>query len=126
MILPLGATPDNLIIERFGLDYDFITEQGLAWIENLETGSGKYPLNDPRHNDHFQPYVQSYLEQFGARKCEANALVTRPGAGRELCQAAILRHVDQDGILEYDRNLASVRAELGALVRQKLADGELS
>jgi hypothetical protein len=122
----VGWSPRNLIIERFGLDYDFIVAQGLTWIDNLETGGGKYPLNDSRHNDHFQSYVQSYLEQFGARKCEANALVTRPGAGRELCQDAILRHVDPDGILEYDRNLAGLREDLGRLVRQKLADGELS
>jgi hypothetical protein len=122
----VGWSPRNLIIERFGLDYDFIIAQRLTWIDNLERGGGKHPLNDPRHNDHLKPYVQSYLEQFGARKCEANALVTRPGAGRELCQAAILRHIDQDGIREYESNLAEIREELGLLVRQKLADGELS
>jgi hypothetical protein len=70
----VGWSPEHLIIERFGLDYDFIVAQALVWIENLETGSGKFPLNDPRHPDHFKPYVQSYLRQFGARKCEANAL----------------------------------------------------
>jgi hypothetical protein len=122
----VGWSPDNLIIERFGLDYDFITAQELPWIDNLETSGGKYPLNDPRHHDHGQPYVQSYLKQFGVRKCEANALVTRPEAGRELCLSAILRHVDQAGIREYESNLAGLREDLGALVRQKLADGELS
>jgi hypothetical protein len=57
----VGWSPRNLIIERFGLDYDFIMEQELTWIDNLETGGGKYPLNDPRHHDHGQPYVQSML-----------------------------------------------------------------
>ena len=40
-------SPDNLIIQRFGLGYDFIIEQGLTWIDNLETASG-YRLDDPR------------------------------------------------------------------------------
>jgi hypothetical protein len=94
----VGWSPEHLIIERFGLDYDFIVAQGLTWIENLETGSGKYPLNDARHPDHFKPYVQSYKRQFGARKCEANALLTRPVAGRGLCRRAIFRHIDTDAI----------------------------
>src|SRR5262249_47821811 len=88
----VGWRPDNLIIERFGLNADFIEEQGLTWIDNLETGSGGR-LDDPRHPDHGKSYVQSYLARFGARKVEANALVVRPEAGRELCRQAILRHV---------------------------------
>jgi hypothetical protein len=43
----VGWSPDNLIIERFGLDYNFIRAQGLTWIDNLETSSGKFPLNNP-------------------------------------------------------------------------------
>ncbi len=36
----IGWRPDNLIINRFGLNADFIEEHGLIWIDNLETGSG--------------------------------------------------------------------------------------
>ena len=122
----VGWSPEHLIIERFGLDYDFIVAQGLTWIENLETGSGKYPLNDARHPDHFKPYVQSYLRQFGARKCEANALVTRPMAGRGLCRGAILRHIDSDAIREYERQLADAREELRLEIRRQLEEGALS
>jgi hypothetical protein len=57
--------PNKLIIERFGLNYDFIEAQRLTWIDNL-------------HPDHNKPYVENYLKQFGARKVEANALVLRP------------------------------------------------
>jgi hypothetical protein len=121
-----GWSPEHLLIERFGLDYDFITAQGLTWIDNLETSSGKFPLNDPRHPDHQKLYVQSYLERFGARKCEANALVTRPEAGRELCRQAILRHIDQDAILEYERQLADAREELRLEIRRQLEEGALS
>ena len=31
----VGWSPDNLIIERFGLDYDFIIAQGLTWIATV-------------------------------------------------------------------------------------------
>jgi hypothetical protein len=122
----VGWSPEHLIIERFGLDYDFIVAQGLTWIENLETGSGKYQLNDAGHPDHFKPYVQSYMRQFGARKCEANALVTRPVAGRELCRRAILRHIDTDAIGEHERQLADAREELRLEIRRQLDEGALS
>jgi hypothetical protein len=107
-----GWSPDRLIIDRFGLNYDFIEEQGLSWIEGLHTGSGEYPLEDPRHKDHYKDYVQSYLKQFGARKVEANALVVRPEAGRQLCRRAIERYVRQDGIAEYRRRLAEEQERL--------------
>jgi hypothetical protein len=35
--------PDGIEIVRFGLNYDFIQENKLSWIENLETGSGGQP-----------------------------------------------------------------------------------
>lgn len=89
----VGWSPDNLIIDRFGLNADFIRRHGLTWIDNLETGSGGR-LDDPRHPDHRKSYVQDYLAEHGARKVEANALVTRPAAGRSLCRDAILKYVD--------------------------------
>jgi len=49
----VGWLPDNLIIERFGLDFDFIEANGLVWIDNLETSSGK-SLDDSSHPDHFK------------------------------------------------------------------------
>jgi hypothetical protein len=55
----VGWAPDNLTIERFGLNHEFIVENNLTWIDNLMTASGKLPLDDPRHPDHHKPYVQS-------------------------------------------------------------------
>ena len=62
--------PDKLIIDRFGLNRDFIEANNLTWIEGLgtsgdadEDGKGK-DLSDPTHKDHYKPYVQDYL---GAR-----------------------------------------------------------
>jgi hypothetical protein len=101
----VGWSPRDLVIDRFGLDFDFIETNGLVWIENLETGSGGN-LADPKHRDHHKPYVRDYIARFGARKVEANALVARPEAGRELCRQAILRYVPQAAPVIYEKKLS--------------------
>ena len=107
----VGWRPDNLIIDRFGLNADFIEANGLTWIDNLLTGSGK-DLASPKHPDHHQPYVKTYLERFGARKVEANALVVAATAGRELCRSALLKYIETDPILERRSRLDLARVEL--------------
>ena len=77
--------PGNLEIIRFGLNADFIDQYGLTWIDNLETSAAGL-FDDPEHNDHAKQYVQGYIAQFGARKCEANALVVEPDVGGRLYQ----------------------------------------
>src|SRR5262249_41148659 len=86
------------------LNLDFIEQHRLSWIENLETSSGKR-LDDPRHPDHGKAYVQSYLREFGARKVEANALVVRPQAGRQLCRDAIRRYAPARALSAYSSKL---------------------
>ena len=114
--------PRNLHIERFGLNHGFIQKHRLTWIENLETSSGDR-LDDRGHNDHHKDYVQSYLREFGARKVEANALVTRPAAGRALCRAAILEYVPADAPDRYEEQLRTereaVRREIARLMRRR-------
>jgi hypothetical protein len=124
----VGWTPDNLIIDRFGLNYDFIETQGLTWIDGLETGSGRR-LDDPKHPDHGKPYVQDYLRAFGARKVEANALVVRPAAARELCRDAILRYLSPDAPEHYRDALKLPREELRIAIisaLQEASRGEAS
>jgi hypothetical protein len=100
--------------ERFGLNADFIETNGLTWIDNLITsrpardGNAK-DLSDPRHPDHAKEYVQSYLQDFGARKVEANALVVAPAAGRALCREAILKYVAEDAPSRYRQSLSVAR-----------------
>ena len=58
--------PSDLIIKRFGLNYDFIEAHRLSWIDGLETGAKKNTgkatrLDDPRHKNHKHAYVQNYL-----------------------------------------------------------------
>jgi hypothetical protein len=116
----VGWSPDDLVIDRFGLDYDFIEANDLVWIDNLETSSGGN-LADPRHRDHNKPYVQNYLMRFGARKVEANALVAAPEAGRALCRQAILRYVPETAITDYNRKLAALRGQLQQAVIDRMA-----
>ena len=116
----VGWNPIHLIIDRFGLNADFIDSNNLTWIDGLETSSGGN-LADPRHEDHNKPYVQNYLQRFGARKVEANALVVRPDQGRQLCRDAILRYIDEDGIDRYRRALATAREEARQAIAERMA-----
>lgn len=111
----MNWSPDNLIIDRFGLNYDFIIKQGLSWVENLITGSNK-DLADPKVREHHKKYVQDYLKQFGARKVEANALVTRIDAGRDLCEQVILRYFDIDTLKAHNEILKAERDKVRELV----------
>jgi hypothetical protein len=116
---PINWNPDNLIIDRFGLNKDFIDEMGLTWIDNLETSSGGR-LNDPKHRDHKLPYVQNYIKKYGVRKVEANALVVRPEEGRELCRQAILRYIPEDSPADYWQSLSAVRYQVRDEIRELL------
>jgi hypothetical protein len=106
----VGWSPDRLIIDRFGLNYAFIQRHRLTWIDNLETSSGER-LDDPNHAHHKQAYVQDYIKRFGARKCEGNALVVRPDAGRRLCRQAIEKYVDANAPAQYREWLEGRREE---------------
>jgi hypothetical protein len=94
-----GYDPANLIIDRFGLEYDFIIDNGFTWIDNLITGGVKnsksLDLRDETHPNHSLPYVQSYLQKVGPRKCEANVLVVSPDAADGLIRDAIAKYIDE-------------------------------
>ena len=121
----VGWSPDRLTVDRFGLNQDFIDEQGLTWIDGLRTAKKKPPndLADPKHPDHQKHYVQSYLGGFGPRKCEANALVTRPAAARQLCLDAIARYLPEDAPTTYEAKLAPLREQLRLAIADRLLGG---
>ena len=117
---------DDVIIERCGLNYDFIIDNRLSWIDGLATGSGKR-LDDINHRDHQKQYVQDYLKDYcpdwvppltpftvgtGARKCEANALVVQPKKARKLCLQNILRYLHRSDPIRYLNALKEPREEL--------------
>jgi hypothetical protein len=116
----VGWNPSGVIVDRFGLNHEFIEQHRLSWIDNLMTGSGKN-LADPKHKDHGQAYVQEYIRQFGARKVEANALVVDPKAGRELCERAILKYLPREAPDRYEERLRPFRDEVRRIARQEAA-----
>lgn len=117
----VGWNPENVIIDRFGLNQDFIEDNGLSWIDGLTTGSGSN-LADPKHRDHNQPYVQEWLREIGPRKVEANTLVVAPEAGRELCRQAITKYVPDDAPAQFISRLdlprGAVQKAITTLVTQ--------
>jgi hypothetical protein len=114
-----GWSPDNLTINRFGLNFRFIEDNDLTWIDNLETGGGKR-LDDPKHPQHNCEYVQDYIREFGVRKCEANALVVASDAGRQLCRQAILQHVSVRAVREYKSWLVIQREHVRAVLPEAM------
>ena len=120
----VGWSPDNLIIDRFGLNYDFITANNLSWIDNLITGSGK-DLASPKHPDHKKPYAQDYLKQYGARKVEANTLVVRQEQGRQLCRNTVNKYIQQDAPGQYEELMnvsrLEVKNQLNTQLRERFA-----
>ena len=116
----MGWSPKKLTVDRFGLNEPLIEELGLTWIDNLRTSKGEYPLDDPRHRDHKQPYVQDYLRSHGVRKVEANALVTAPEAGEELCLGAINKYVPEYAPDNYRTAIAPMQEELRQIIERRL------
>ncbi len=110
-----GYNPENLIIERFGLNADWIDENNLTWLNNLKTGRKKKPndLSDINHPNHNLLYVQNYIGEFGVRKCEANALVVVPKKARQLCRDAIESYLDVNAEQRFEKikneNLDSIK-----------------
>lgn len=107
----VGWRPDNLVIDRFGLNLDFVKQAGLSWIDNLETGSGK-DLGSPHHPDHYKPFVQEYIKRVGRRKCEANALVIKPDMGRDLCRQAVVKYLGVDALDRFKRREDFIRSRV--------------
>ncbi|MCK4829933.1 hypothetical protein KA005_80165 [bacterium] len=106
-----GYDPENLIIDRFGLNYDFIQQNGFTWIDNLITGSGKN-LASPSHKNFKMPYVQSYLKEIGERKCEANAIVVLPSIAQNLVRENIERYLGPRAKSRFKEKRDEIKEEL--------------
>jgi len=106
-----GYNPYNLTIDRFGLNYDFIIDNDLTWIDNLITGSGNN-LASPSHRNYNMPYVQNYLSEIGDRKCEANALVINPAASRDLVQASVIKYLGEGALERFKQRRQEIRDKL--------------
>lgn len=109
-----GYHPGNLIIQRFGLDADFINRYNLTWIDNLITGSKKN-LADPNHKNFRMPYVKEYIKTFGVRKCEANAIVPMPREARKLVEGTILSFIGEESTERFRAKMEAVKDEMDTI-----------
>ena len=100
MVLLFNDGTAVVVFQGKELNFEFIEGNNLSWIDGLETSSGRDLAADD-HRDHDKAFVRNYLHRYGARKVEANALVTRPEAGRQLCRDAIERYLDLDRVEEF-------------------------
>jgi len=121
--------PENLIVERIGLNYDFIIENNLSWIDNLETGGkdddgNPRDLSDPNHtcNKRNTYDIKGYIEKYGVRKCEANSVVVVPDLGRKLLQDAIDRYLGTDTYEKYLDKINNRQEEIQKLIEEKLEE----
>jgi len=123
----LGYDPEDLEIYRFGLNYDFIVENNLTWIDNLMTSSGHQLAiarpggGDPLpgrlrsgkiHPNWGLPYLDEYLAKAGVHKCEANALVVIPDQAREMCRHEIESYVGEDALERFNVLQEEARARI--------------
>lgn len=118
-----GYDPHDLIIDRFGLNYDFIEENQFTWIDNLITGSKKN-LADPNHRNYNMPYLQNYLRDIGERKCEANAIVVFPDIARTFVKKVIERYVGPNALDRFALKRQEAREELETFIEES-GTGEL-
>ncbi len=116
-----GYDPHDLIIDRFGLNYDFIEENNFTWIDNLITGSGKN-LANPSHKNYQMPYVQKYLHDIGERKCEANAIIVFPQIARDFVRGVIEDFVGGDAKDRFEKKRQAVRDELELFMKESGSD----
>jgi hypothetical protein len=116
-----GYDPSDLIIERVGLNYDFIKRYDIPSIDNLKTSSGLDLLN-PNHPNHKLPYVQNHIRDYGIRKWEAQAFVQRPVEAQKLCRDAIQRFLGLDAKERFKDKEQAVIGEMWRYIQRSRAE----
>ena len=94
--------PDNLIVDRVGINIDFIEKHGITWIPNLMTGGKKTIRRDKK-------YVQDYIAKYGENKVEANAILPKPTEAIEDLRLNILKYLGEDPLREYKKKVTMDR-----------------
>lgn len=119
-----GFDPKDLEINRFGLNYKFIENMNLTWIDNLITGSGKN-LASPTHKNFRLPYVQEYLKTIGNRKCEANAIMPYPVEARKLIENTILSYTGAGVLDRFDDRHQLIKDQINDFREESGVDGAI-
>lgn len=97
-------------IDRFGLDYDFIQEHNLTWIDNLISSSGKKP-------DLKNPIITKYISEFGERKVEANAVVIIYKLARQLLTKTIEKYLGKDVLERFADKKKEIKDEYQTIIK---------
>lgn len=118
--------PENLIVDRFGLTIEFINENTLTWIDNLITSGkrdigklyNKHVAGTLTKKDTLYPYEIEYIEKYGVRKCEANAILPIPDIAKKHCEDKILEYLGKDCFDRYDKAIKTTQEETKNLMQQ--------
>lgn len=113
-----GWNPDNLIVDKFGLTFKFIEDNKLLWIDNLITGGGRnvgkiykrYKAGDKKAR--IFDYEIKHIEKYGARKCEANAVLTVRKVAQADCEATIQKYLGDNPFEVYDEKVDKSREKV--------------
>lgn len=117
--------PENLIIDRFGLNYKFIENNNLTWIDNLTTGKGrnlgklydKYKEGTLGKKEIIFKYEIEYIEKYGKRKCEANAILPIRNIAINNCEKKIKEYLGEDPLRKYNEKIMKKRQEVKNILK---------
>jgi len=115
-------SPDNLIIDHFGLTIDFIKENDILWINNLITG-GKRDLGklykqykEGKEKVKLYDYEIAYIEKYGIQKCEANAIIPLRNIAIKDCENTIQKYLGNNPFEVYDKKIKECQKEVADLM----------
>lgn len=118
-----GWDPKNLFVDRIGLGYNFIQENHLTWIENLESSKGK-DMTSSTHpvwiNNTYN--IHEYVAKYGKRKCEANAIVIVPELGQKMLQNTIDKYLGEGAIDKFHEAIDTGQEEMKEALKQKMRE----
>ena len=83
-------------------------------------------LDDSRHPNHKMSYVQEYIKKFGARKCEANAIVVIPKIARTFVDNIIKKYLGKDAEERFLAKRQAIRNEVQKFRRKTGLDKSLN
>jgi len=109
--------PKNLVIDRFGLEFDFIENNNLLWIDNLITSSGRnlgtlYQKHLKGEKTNLAKYEIEYIKKYGVRKCEANAVLPISEVAIKQCEDKILEYLGDNCFEKYDEKITEIQNEV--------------
>jgi hypothetical protein len=115
--------PKNLIIDHFGLTIDFINENSILWIDNLETGGKRnlgnlYKQYKEGKKVKLFEYEINYIEKYGVRKCEANAILKIRKKAINQCEQIIQKYLGIDPFETYDKEIKKTRKAVYELMEK--------